>query len=205
MRLFHHIALEGFSNTYVLGDESNGEALVIDPGSMDEDLLKLIENNNFEPKGVLLTRNERHHAGGVKTFTRIYECPVFGRKPPTDQERSREITQTADFTVGGFSVCAIRLPGSWIDGVMYRIADALFPGPMFSAGLTSDLPAGFAKALLIEGLQSVCSNLPPCTFVFPAYGPPTTIRAELQTNSDLRRSPDHHISQSHYENAPENE
>ncbi|MFW6368175.1 MAG: MBL fold metallo-hydrolase [Spirochaetota bacterium] len=205
MRLFHHMALEGFSNTYVVGDERTGEALVIDPGTMDEDLLMLIESNGFKPQGVLLTRNERHHAGGVKTFTKIYECPVFGRSPPIDQERSREITQTARFEVGCFSVCAIRLPGSWIDGVMYQIADALFPGPMFSAGLTVDLPAGFAKALLIEGLQSVLSSLSPDTFVLPAYGPPTTIRAELQTNLDLRRPPDHHTSQSHHENAPENE
>lgn len=205
MKLFHHMALEGFSNTYVLGDEIGGNALVIDPGSMDKELLMLIENQGFVPRGVLLTRDERHHAGGVKTFQKIYDCPVFGRKPSTDQERSREITETSDFEVGGFSVCAIRLPGSWIEGVMYQIGDALFPGPMFSAGRTSELPAGFAKALLVEGLQTVLASMPKNTFVFPAYGPPTTIRAELQTNSDLRRSPDHHISRLHYETAPEME
>ncbi len=205
MKLFHHISLEGFSNTYVLGSEESNAALVIDPGSMDEELLMLIEDNNFVPAGILLTRNERHHAGGVRTFQRIYDCPVFGRKPPEEHQHSHEITDTQSFSVGEFNVHAIRLPGSWIDGVIYRIGGALFPGPMFSAGKTTDLPPGFAKALLIEGLQAVLSSMPPGTYVFPAYGPPTTIRAELRTNADLRRSPDHHIPREHFEIATETE
>ena len=203
MRLFHHLSLEGFSNTYVLAPDGPGEAIVIDPGSMDAELLAIIEDHRFEPAAILLTRNERHHAGGVRTFQRIYDCPVFGRQPPTDQQRSREITDTEEFRVASFDVRAIRLPGSWIDGVMYLIAGALFPGPMFSAGLISELPQGYAKALLIEGLQSVLDDLPPETFVFPAYGPPTTIRAERRTNFELRTSPEKHIPKVSYEFAPE--
>ena len=203
MKLFHHIFLDGFSNTYVLGSENSSRALVIDPGSMDEELLMLIEDNNFVPAAILLTRNERHHAGGVRTFQRIYNCPVFGRKPPEEHQHSHEITDTQSFTVGGFEVHAIRLPGSWIDGVIYQIGGALFPGPMLSSGKTSDLPPGFAKALLIEGLQTVLESMPPRTYVFPAYGPPTTIQAELGTNEDLRKSPDHHIPRERFEVAPE--
>lgn len=203
MRLYHHLSLEGFSNTYVLGPEGPGGAIVIDPGSMDAELLMMIEEHDYTPEAVLLTRNERHHAGGVKTFQRIYDCQVFGRQPPADRHRSREITNTESFSVGSFDIKAIRLPGSWVDGVMYQIEGALFPGPMFSAGHISELPQGFAKALLVEGLQSVLGQMPAQTYVFPAYGPPTTIRAELRTNPDLRRSPDHHVSKSHFEIAPE--
>ena len=47
MRCYINFSLSGFSNTYIVGPDGPGDALIIDPGEMNVKLLNLIENNNF--------------------------------------------------------------------------------------------------------------------------------------------------------------
>lgn len=202
MKLFSHLSLEGFSNTYVIATDSSKSCVVIDPGSMDSDLLKIFLKNEIDPELVLITRAETHHMAGLDTLRKIYQPEIYGiesfdlsfgpKQTPVENGTADELVEYRDISFNGFSISAISFPGAWIDGSMYIVDGVLFPGAMFSAGGLREVDAGYPHALLVESLKSVFSTLPSPTWVFPAYGPPTTIQVELRSNPALRRPVEHH-------------
>ncbi|MFP4509262.1 MAG: hypothetical protein ACOC4I_00115 [Spirochaetota bacterium] len=203
MKVVSHLSLEGFSNTYVIASDDNPRCIVVDPGSMDADLLTVFLKNGIEPGFVLVTRAEKHHTAGLSTMQKVYQPIVYGHKsldPAVDpQEQSagndpaENLVEYRRLDIPGFEVRAITFPGAWIDGTMYIVGDVLFPGPMLSAGGLREVDAGYPRALLIEALTTVFSSLPKSTWIFPAYGPPTTIQVELRSNPSLLRPVEHHV------------
>ena len=83
MKLHFHYCPQGFSNCYLLGTDPPTEdsaaprealpqeAIIIDPGMMDSNLLNLIEENQFVLRGVLITHDHPHHVRGLTTIFRI--------------------------------------------------------------------------------------------------------------------------------------
>ena len=45
MKIYFHYSVEGFSNGYLVGNEKTREAVMIDPGLMNQELLSHIEKN----------------------------------------------------------------------------------------------------------------------------------------------------------------
>jgi len=207
VKIYSQLSLEGFSNTYVVSSDSSSRCVVLDPGSMDSDLLTVFLKNRIEPETVLITRDERHHTAGLKTLIKIYQPSVYGVDSfdlsfgPADKApdsngsdmNPEKLVEYRTLALSDFSVTAITFPGAWIDGSMYVIDSVLFPGPMLSAGGIREVDAGYPQALLVEALRSVFDTLPKPTWIFPAYGPPTTIQAELRSNPSLQHPPEHFV------------
>ena len=55
MKLFFHFSVSGFSNTYLLGKEDQGDAIIVDPGVMNVPLLNMIEGNGYYVRSILVT------------------------------------------------------------------------------------------------------------------------------------------------------
>ena len=68
MKLFFHYCSFGFSNCYVLGGAEGTDAVIIDPGSMDNQLLECIERNDYCLKAVLITHDHKGHVQGLRTL-----------------------------------------------------------------------------------------------------------------------------------------
>ena len=47
MKIYFHYSVEGFSNGYLVGNEKTREAVMIDPGLMNQELLSHIEKNKY--------------------------------------------------------------------------------------------------------------------------------------------------------------
>lgn len=203
MKIFSHLSLEGFSNTYVIASDDSPRCIVVDPGSMDADLLTVFLKNSIEPEVVLVTRAEKHHTAGLGTLKKVYQPLVYGhesfdlsfgpQEQGTGHDPVEKLVEYRDLDIPDFTVKAITFPGAWIDGTMYIVDNVLFPGPMLSAGGLREVDAGYPRALLVEALRTVFSSLVKPTWIFPAYGPPTTIQVELRSNPSLLRPVEHHV------------
>ena len=55
MKLFYHFIATGFTNAYLLGPDEPGDAVLIDPGGFDVDLLSLIESHGYYIRSILIT------------------------------------------------------------------------------------------------------------------------------------------------------
>ncbi len=185
MKIFFHFSVTGFSNSYVIGPDHGGDALIIDPGVMDIDLLKLIEDNGFYIRTVLLTHRHIAHVGGVGTLLRIYDAQVYANNMSVLELPVHTISEGETITLGSLEVEAIHVPGHSSDSLVYRIGKALFTGDALMAGKIGTTDSELSKALLLRSILDKLLVLDETCLVFPGHGPPTTLRAEKMFNPEL--------------------
>ncbi|RLW68676.1 MAG: hypothetical protein B6D68_03205, partial [spirochete symbiont of Stewartia floridana] len=90
LKLFSHFSSINASNTYLIGPDHDGAAILIDPGSFDLTMLELIEGNGFYISEVLITYKHFNHAGGLNTLLKIYDARVIAGAPLVMGHSSQE-------------------------------------------------------------------------------------------------------------------
>jgi len=210
LKLYFHYCSSTFSNCYVLGtsvpdsEVSSSkeaalpkEAIIIDPGSMDSDLLSLIEDNNYLLSGVLITHDHPHHIRGLKTIMKIYETAIYAINPVVGEHRTTLVRDGDIFNIGSFRVEVFLIPGHSPDSAVYKIDRLLFTGDAMSAGFMGSTASSFSAVTQISALRKKIFSLPGDYSIFPGHGPPTSLDAERRFNLDIttfeqrksRRSP----------------
>ena len=190
MKLFFHYCLYGFSNCYVLGSEEPGEdgvkdALIVDPGCMDEKLLGFIESNDYRLRGILITHDHLNHVHGLRTLKRIYDVPVFAGDPSVCESRANLVRDGESLNLGPFSVGVYFVPGHSSDSIVYRVDRLLFTGDALSAGLIGSTASAYGKTILSHSLKDKILSLQGDLLVLPGHGPPSSLEAERRFNVGL--------------------
>ena len=182
MKLFCHYSATRFSNCYLLGPEEGGNALLVDPGSLDSQLLQLIENNQFYVNSILITHAHENHVKAVKTLLKIYDAKLYGSMPYVYSFPLVRLYEKKTYSLSGFSVEIFEIPGHSADSVIYRIEDLLFTGDVLLAGGIGLTPNSYTRNLMINTLKNKILTLPEKTMIFPGHGPVTTLKAEKSFN-----------------------
>ena len=185
MKLFFHFVLSNFSNTYLLGPTEGGEALIIDPGVMDHQLLDLIERNNFYIRTILVTHNHASHINGIKTLLKIYDADVYSHSDIPFKVDIKRINDGDHLDLGWIGVDIINIPGHSPDSMLFSIDNMLFTGDVLLAGfIDSDLTRGQEKELKNNIIEKIFT-MPDETLIFPGHGAPTTIKSEKLFNPNF--------------------
>ena len=187
MKLFFHYCSFRFTNCYVLGTEDGLNAVIIDPGSMDEQLLGYIENNNLNLKAVLLTHDHLGHIHGLKTLQRIYQVETFAVNRNVLDCKTTPVKDGDRINIGPFIVEVISIPGHSADSVVYRIDKLLFTGDVLTSGMAGATASAYGAATQINKLRSRLLSLPGDYTVLPGHGPPSTLEAERRYNVGITR------------------
>jgi glyoxylase-like metal-dependent hydrolase (beta-lactamase superfamily II) len=183
MKLFFQYCSYGFSNCYILGEDKS--ALIIDPGSMENDTLTTIENNNFNLAAVLITHDHPVHVRGLRTLKRIYDAEVFAVNHIVLDQKTTMVKDRDKIEIAGFEVEVISIPGHSADSVVYRIGTMLFTGDVLTAGLVGSTASAYGTATQMNTLSSRLLSLPGDYVVLPGHGPPSTLEAERRFNADI--------------------
>jgi glyoxylase-like metal-dependent hydrolase (beta-lactamase superfamily II) len=193
--VFFHYCARGFSNCYIVGRQLEApadstmpperEAIVIDPGSMDEVLLKYIEKGEYNLKGVLITHNHENHVRGVRTLMRIYNTPIYAMQPSIYEYKTNIVHDEGVFWVGSFEIAAISVPGHSADSLVYKIGRFLFSGDTISAGMLGATPSSYGSMRQIAKIQKSIFPLQGDFVIFPGHGPPSTLNVERQYNASV--------------------
>lgn len=185
MKIFFHSSLGTYANTYLLGPEEGGAAILIDPGQIDLPLIERIESNNFTISHVLLTHRHPAHSQGLGTLMKIYNPILYAGNPTLYDYRVTQVKDRQIFTVASMTVEAIHIPGHTIDSFVYRIENALFTGDVLYAGRIGSTQGVLEKALLLKGIKHRILTLDERMVIFPGHGTVTTIKIEKLFNHDL--------------------
>jgi hydroxyacylglutathione hydrolase len=183
VNLSFHYSVRGFSNTYLVASE--GEALVVDPGSFDRQLLGLIEDNRLRITAVLLTHWHQSHTDGLRTMGRIYDFTVHSFYPGTRECPCTEIRDGDRIPCGALEAVCIETPGHSKDSLTFRIEDSLFTGDTLMAGEIGSTASPAEKRLLVDTIWSRILPWPEDTLIFPGHGPPTRVGIEKRFNPSL--------------------
>jgi len=210
LKLYFHYCPGGFSNCYLLGtgfpnedDEADDgavtpreaaplketalprEAIIIDPGNMDSELLGVIEDNDFILRGILITHDQPHHVRGLNTILKIYNTDVYAINHMIMEHRTTLVHDRDIVEIGPFSVEVISIPGHSADSAIYKIERLLFTGDTLSAGLTGSVNSSYAAANQATALRSKLLSMPGDYTILPGHGPPTSLEAERRFNMSL--------------------
>ncbi|MBD3903070.1 MBL fold metallo-hydrolase [Chryseobacterium sp. Ch-15] len=198
-------------NTYVLFNE-NKNAWIIDPGNMNEQETKAIENfikeNELEIKKIILTHAHIDHVLGLQWAFDTYKIPVtmhqedqevldmlqasgarFGFKVPAVKVDTEYINESDELDFDGEKFKIYHVPGHSPGSVVYHNETQKFmiSGDVLFEGSIgrTDLYKGNYDQL-IDGIKTKLFVLDDETQVFSGHGNPTTIGFEKQYNPFLK-------------------
>ncbi|NLK96632.1 MBL fold metallo-hydrolase [Defluviitalea saccharophila] len=191
-------------NCYIMGDETTGKGVVVDPGAEGNKIIEAIKKENLEIEYIFITHGHFDHIGAldkVKEFTGAEiviheEGKEYLSNPNLNLSgvfAHRGFTKTADkyvsdgeiIHVGNLSFKVIHTPGHTMDGVNYYEENhkVLFSGDnLFQRSIgRTDFPGGSFQ-LLKAGIKDKLLVLPEDVMVYPGHEGATTIGSEKKHN-----------------------
>ena len=192
-------------NCYVVSNVKNN-ALIIDPGSDEKNIINFIKDNNLIVGAILNTHAHYDHVGAIKKLKDEFSIPLFlhskdekllktanlyaklfdGIGPITIPTVDYYFDQidTQDF-VAYFSIKVLFTPGHTWGSVCLLIGDCLFTGDTLLNGKIGriDLPGGDKQALN-KSLQ-IISKLSKQTNIYPGHGTSSKIGHQLKYNNSF--------------------
>lgn len=183
------------TNTYLVGDEETGKAVLIDPDGIGKQILTLVEQNGFSLEAILLTHGHFDHIGAVDELVALTGVPVYiserdaelltdGRKNASALFFGKSILCNAApttfkngdmLTFGNLAFSVMLTPGHTRGSVCFFLDDDIvFTGDTFFADGYGrcDLYGGNENTI-IQSLQKLVPHLRGKT-VYPGHGEPVT-------------------------------
>jgi glyoxylase-like metal-dependent hydrolase (beta-lactamase superfamily II) len=180
------------SNTYLVGDEEGGTAVLIDAGGPVAPLLEAIDEHGLSLTHVLLTHHHHDHVAELGDVLERYpDVAVLAH--PDEREAIMGVTDTIEpgdkLTIGGLEIEAIHTPGHTggmlnflVDGSDLYTGDTLFKGSV--GGVRA--PGSTSYEDLRGSIMDTLMSLPPETVIRPGHTEPTTVAAEWEGNAFIR-------------------
>ncbi|MEP7365089.1 MAG: MBL fold metallo-hydrolase [Acidobacteriota bacterium] len=198
-------------NCSVFGDETTGEAIVIDPGDGSglDRLQQILDKHGLRVKAIIITHAHIDHIGAAAKLKASTGAPVYMNS--NDQSLYDDIEIQAQWlnmqlpavteidvhtrdgdklTCGTTEMTFLHTPGHTQGSLCVLVpseqlliaGDTLFRG---SVGRT-DLPGGDDR-MLLRSIKNKLLTLPDETRVIPGHGDETTIGRERERNPFLKR------------------
>jgi hydroxyacylglutathione hydrolase len=191
-------------NCYILGDEETKEAVVIDPGGDEDEILEVLNYNKLELKLIIDTHGHFDHVDAnqpLKTATgaqiAIHEADAQMLDHPSAEAMfftgNSLRTSQADIllkendilTFGQYRLKVLHTPGHTPGGISLVLEDHpyVYVGDLLFAGSIgrTDFPGGSYDGL-ITAVKTKIFTLGDNYTVYPGHGPVTTVAQERQYN-----------------------
>ncbi len=171
------------SNIYMISNDKR-ELVIIDPAEIREELVKHIEENRLNLKGILLTQINKPCIEGLLTLGKIYSEPFYSMPEMRDGLLCMKDPGRA-ISIGDFRIEAIPMRSHAEESCIFRIENALFTGNVLYAGRIAATESFMRREALIKEINAKIMSLDENMLIFPGQGPTSKIRIEKMFNIDL--------------------
>jgi hydroxyacylglutathione hydrolase len=185
MKIFQHFSVVGFCNTYLIGQDGGGPAILIDPGHVDVELIELIEEHHYTIDHVLITHRHDAHVQGLGTLLKIYTPEVHAAAASIYDYHVSEVTDNQTLHLCGFEIDAIHIPGHSLDSMVFKLDRALFTGDVIMSGRIGSTSDIMERELLRKAIRKRLLSLDENLLLFPGHGAPSTLKIEKMFNPEL--------------------
>ncbi len=196
-------------NCSIVGDESTGEAVVIDPGDNIERVQAVLDRHRLRVKYIVVTHAHIDHVGGIEELHRLTDAPVMmhqgdlplyqnlaiqaawlGVAAPGIVEVGQFLKSGDVVRWGSLALEVLHTPGHSPGSLSLHLPghdERIFSGDTLfhrSIGRTDLWGGDYSKILqsIQESLLPFADEVP----VYPGHGPSTTIGEERESNPFLR-------------------
>ncbi len=195
------------TNCYIIEQEK--KALIIDPGSEGDKLIRMIERREISPIAILLTHAHFDHIGALDEVRDHFDIPVYVHKEEKDWLGKPELNGSKFFQMATPLITAreadheIEIGKMEIDGFTFDVrytpghspgsVSFVFPNDsfviagdtLFQGGIgRTDLPGGDLDTLK-QSIEEQLLTLDDDTTVYPGHGGATTVGEEKVMNPFL--------------------
>ena len=179
------------SNAYLVGDEENGKAVVIDSGGPSGPLLEAAERHGLDVELLLLTHHHWDHVAENGVWKERHGVEILAH--PIEAELIDQVDRTIEpgetVEVGGLAIESLLTPGHTagmlnfvVNGGDVFTGDTLFKGSV--GGVRAPGSTSFGD--LRHSIMEVLMKLPHEMRVHPGHTDPTTIGDEWESNAFIR-------------------
>ena len=181
-RVIHFLIDVNESNSYLVIDPSEKEALLVDAGGYEPKVAEIVEAEGLGFLGVFVTHNHYDHTDGVRETLEKLGGKVFAkdiRGPAVAVDEGDTID------IGGLEASVLSTPGHTPDSISLVVGSAVFTGDCLFAGSVGGTSSKADHKQELESIQSKILVLPEVTRVYPGHGPATTVGVERSYNPFL--------------------
>lgn len=191
--IFLQVQTGNFKNfTYIIGEETTGEAAVVDPHAEIDRILTLVEKNKLKVKYVINTHSHWDHIqGNTEMVAKTGAKVIMHKQSPKLKDSS--IEDGGKIKLGKLEIDVIHTPGHCPDEICLLVNGKLMTGDTLFVGECgrTDIPGGNSEQLF-DSLFNRLLKLDESIEVYPGhdYGerPYSTIGYEKEHNYTLKPS-----------------
>jgi glyoxylase-like metal-dependent hydrolase (beta-lactamase superfamily II) len=190
------------TNTYLVGDRTAGEAMVVDPGGDADDILAFLQKEHLRLKYIVNTHGHFDHVSGNRILKELTGASILIHEADAPMlgmaARSAEIfllraenspapdillEDREEVRIGSVAFRVAHTPGHSPGGITLVGNGVAFCGDLVFYGSVgrTDLPGGSERTLL-QSIRKVIMALPDDTILYPGHGPETTVIREKLNN-----------------------
>ncbi len=191
------------SNCYIVGSESAGKGMIIDPGAQGERIMRSVGELGLDIIFIVITHGHIDHISALKEvregtgariaihgddarfLRRLSFSTMYNLAFPPSADRLLSDGDSLD--IGDLHFVVLHTPGHSPGGICLLGHGVVFSGDTLFQGSVgrTDFPSGNHRQL-INSINAKLMVLPDDTVVHPGHGSGTTIGIERRTNPFLR-------------------
>ena len=186
--------IKAYTDNYIWLVSTNEGSIVVDPGESKE-ILNLIDSNEIDLKGVLITHHHYDHTNGLLDLTKKMNLEVYG---PKKIEGINNIVKESDkFSLIGIDFEVIEIPGHTLDHLAFYSSNnkdpILFCGDTLFAGGCGRVFEGTFEQMF-KSLKKI-SNYPKETKIFCGHEYTlSNLKFALEVDEDNKQLADEYIN-----------
>jgi len=186
--------IKAYTDNYIWLVSTNEGSIVVDPGESKE-ILNLIDSNEIDLKGVLITHHHYDHTNGLLDLTKKMNLEVYG---PKKIEGINNIVKESDkFSLIGIDFEVIEIPGHTLDHLAFFSSNnkdpILFCGDTLFAGGCGRVFEGTFEQMF-KSLKKI-SNYPKETKIFCGHEYTlSNLKFALEVDEDNKQLADEYIN-----------
>jgi glyoxylase-like metal-dependent hydrolase (beta-lactamase superfamily II) len=185
-----------WQNGYVLYNSDTRDALIIDPGKVDQQIEDYISDNKLNVQAVINTHGHGDHVGGNKHYKELYKVDIYAHAEEAYKYRNKAeihfFTENEVPKIEGFeSLKVYHILGHTNGSIAIHIADILVTGDTLQKGAIGSTPGRTDEEdekytqMEVNSIKTKLMILPDGTLIYPGHGYKSSIGYERQNNSWL--------------------